>query len=92
MNVSWRTLCNEHLAIAKMVDVVSRARELYGAAEFREHGRWDEPSAAESGLVVVDEKLYAKLGNSGHVFAVYRVRPCGRLRRLKRWPAAAERV
>jgi hypothetical protein len=37
-----------------------------------------------------DGKRYVLLGTSATVLAVYRVRPCGTLRLLRRWPRAVE--
>ncbi len=61
------------------------------AAYFRsESGIVDQPSAADSGPMELDGKGYVVLRNVNGILAVYRVRPSGALKRLRRWPHALE--
>jgi len=48
----------------------------------------DPPAALEVEEIVVAGKAYVVLGDGAHILAVYRVRPSGLLRRLRRWPQA----
>jgi hypothetical protein len=40
---------------------------------------------------MIAEKAYVIMGNETRTLAVYRVRPAGVLRRLKRWPKGLDR-
>jgi hypothetical protein len=55
------------------------------AAYFRSGGT-EQPSSA-SGVVVHDGKDYVQLFNVAGTLAIYRVKPDGSLKRLRRWPA-----
>jgi hypothetical protein len=58
------------------------------AAYFRSGGT-DQPSTdcGDSGVIDLDGRLYVVLSNIiNGILAVYRVRPDGTLRRMKRWP------
>ena len=67
-----------------MDEITSRAF----AAYFRsESGIVDQPGS-ESGPEELDGKGYVVLRNVRGILAVYRVRPSGALKRLRRWPAA----
>jgi hypothetical protein len=48
----------------------------------------DEPSMAVSGERGLNGKDYVVLANAYKTLAVYRIKPDGFLRRLRRWPAA----
>ena len=66
-------------------DLIDRAHVAY------QRYRWDDVIDAPSsggGLVTHNGKDYVVLGNSFRTLAVYRVRPSGHLRRLRRWPKA----
>jgi len=58
------------------------------AAYFRA-GNIDQP-ANTSGIVEHDGKQYVVLENVNGILAVYRIRPDGQLKRLRRWPSALE--
>lgn len=55
------------------------------AAYFRSGGS-DQPSSSASGVQEVDGLMYVVLRNVNEVLSVYRVRPNGLLKGLKRWP------
>jgi hypothetical protein len=46
-----------------------------------------QPGRADSETRTYQDKDYVVLANSYDVLAVYRIKPSGQLRRLKRWPA-----
>ena len=50
-----------------------------------------QPSEAVSGFETVGNRHYAVLRNSYRLLAVFRVRPDGTLKRLRRWPAELEK-
>ena len=68
-----------------MDDLMKRAF----AAWFRSGGT-DQPSATSSGVESHDGKQYVVLRNTRGVMKVYRVRPDGMLKGLRRYPAAFE--
>ena len=47
---------------------------------------FDEPARSESEEVTLDGKRYVVLANTHEILAVYRIKPDGLLRRLRRWP------
>jgi len=55
------------------------------AAYFRSGGT-EQPSSSASGVQEVDGLMYVVLRNVNAVLSVYRVRPNGLLKGLKRWP------
>jgi len=65
-------------------DPVARAL----SAWYRQEG-FQQPSS-DSGLVEHNGKEYVVLRNVTGVLGVFRIRPNGALKRLKRWPAALE--
>lgn len=69
-------------------DLLQRAM----AAYFRHYpdASITQPDSTASGETEHDGKLYVVLRNCNGVLAVYRVRPDGILKRLKRWPAEIE--
>jgi hypothetical protein len=71
--------------MSKNPDVVSRAF----AAYFRAGGQL-QPAASSSGEREHQGKRYVVLKNVSGVLAVYRVRPDGVLKGLRRWPAEIE--
>jgi len=63
------------------------------AAFFRscgEDGAPQQPSASASHVRSFEGKTYVMLNNANGVLAVYRVKPDGILKRLRRWPKALE--
>ena len=66
-------------------DILRRAM----AAFFRGGGT-DQPSATDSGVQEVKGLTYVVLRNSNGILAVYRLRPNGVLKGLKRWPKELE--
>jgi hypothetical protein len=58
------------------------------AAWFRTGGI-DQPGN-DSGEVEHDGKSYVVLRNVNGILAVYRIRPSGMLKRMRRWPAALD--
>jgi len=68
-------------------DPASRAFAAYFEAE---GDLAPQPSRETSWPVVHDGRRYVVLRNVNGVLAVYRVRPDGVLKRLKRWPAEIE--
>jgi hypothetical protein len=59
------------------------------AAYFRTGGR-DQPATGLSDEYEVNGREYVRLANVQGILAVYRVKPEGFLRRLKRWPKELE--
>jgi hypothetical protein len=62
---------------------------LFRYSDTRAMPLWSQP-ANTSGVRFHDAKAYVVLENTRGVLAVYRVRPNGVLKRLRRWPAALE--
>jgi hypothetical protein len=60
------------------------------AAYFRTAGGNAEQPESGSGVTELDGLTYVVLRNVNGILAVYRVRPAGLLKRLKRWPPALE--
>jgi hypothetical protein len=50
----------------------------------------DQPSGSSSGECTVQGREYVRLANVRGLLAVYRIKPDGLLRRLKRWPKELE--
>ena len=69
-------------------DFTQRAIAAYFRTGTKEGWRCDQPSAADSGTVELNNRHYVVLANSRGILAVYRIKPDGLLRRLKRWPHA----
>lgn len=67
-------------------DLVRRAY----AAYFRSADSVDQPAADISGAETHEGLDYVVLRNVNGTLAVYRVRPDGVLKRLKRWPVTIE--
>jgi hypothetical protein len=63
--------------------LVTRAVMAYCRDEF-----FPQPCQHSSGVEQVDGRSYVVLRNVNGVLAAYRVRTCGRLKRLRRLPAA----
>ncbi len=72
-------------------DPVARAFAAYYRESAREGYLYQQP-ANTSGEVIHDGLRYVVLENSNEILAVYRIKPDGLLRRLKRWPKALEAV
>lgn len=60
------------------------------AAYFRSEGPNADQPANTSGPIEHEGKRYVVLRNINGVLAVYRLRPQGLLKRLRRWPAEIE--
>ena len=69
-----------------MDEITRRAFSAY----FRSGGDDVAQPASSSGPVTHDGKQYVVLDNVNGVLAVYRLRNDGKLKRLRRWPAALE--
>jgi hypothetical protein len=70
---------------APVGDPVDRAHAAYYAHPWGDV--LDQPSRGGE-LVTHEGKQYVVLSNSHRTLAVYRVRPSGQLKRLRRWPVA----
>ena len=60
------------------------------AAWFRA-GNTDQPSSYSSGMEEVKGLNYVVLRNVNGILAVYRIKPDGFLRRMRRWPKELDR-
>jgi hypothetical protein len=60
-------------------------------AAYFQAGGMDQP-ANTSGVVECDDKLYVVLHSGNDILAVYRVRPNGLLKGLKRWPVEIDEL
>lgn len=69
-------------------DLLQRAMAAY--FRYSDAAGLNQPSHSDSGEIEHDGKLYVVLRNCNGVLAVYRVRPDGILKSLKRWPAEIE--
>jgi hypothetical protein len=64
-----------------------RALAAYYKTDSRGEFRANIPSSTGSGVFIAGGKNYVRLANGGdNVLAIYRVKPDGRLKRLRRWP------
>jgi hypothetical protein len=70
-------------------DHVARAFRAYEIRCAREGHLYQQP-ANDSGVVVHEGRRYVELPNGNGTLAVYRVKPDGTLRHLRRWPKAVE--
>lgn len=59
-------------------------------AYFRAHPTADIPAGSKSGEEEHGDREYVALRNGARTLAVFRVKPDGALRRLKRWPKALD--
>ena len=64
-------------------DIMRRAMRAY----FNSTGEGAIQPSSTSGVEEHQGRHYAVLNNQGGILAVYRLRPEGSLRRLRRWPA-----
>lgn len=60
------------------------------AAWFRSEGSGTAQPSNDSGVRSVDGMDYVVLENGNGILAVYRIKPDGFLKRLKRWPSELE--
>jgi hypothetical protein len=72
-------------------DLYSRAMAAYFRSGAKAGVHLPQPARMDSGeYVSPDGRYYVRLANVNGILAVYRVKPDGFLRRLKRWPKALE--
>ena len=58
------------------------------AAYYRSEAHPQQPSTPLGAVEEHEERLYVVLRKPGAILAVYRIRPDGILKRLRRWPPA----